>query len=125
MNTFVVAKKNSEYLDTPVFRAGPSGEEEAIAVFTSHELAARYINHAGWSDEYDAGELKPIQLVRWLAIANEEGTEMVVVNPDRKEHLEGMQQSVIHLKEPFESFAELLSREIIKQADKIAEADKP
>lgn len=124
MNAFVIAKKNSEFLDTPVFRAGQSGEEEAIAVFTSHESAGQYINDARWSDEYEVGELQPIQLVRWLAVAHEEGTEMVVVNPDRSEHLEGTRQNVIYLNEPFESFADLLNSEIIKQADKIANADK-
>lgn len=124
MNAFVIAKKNSEFLDTPVFHAGQSGEEEAIAVFTSRELAAKYIGDAEWSDEYEVGELQPIQLVRWLAEANKEGTEMVVVNPDRSEHLVGDRQNVVYLKEPFETFADLLSGEIIKRADRVAEEEK-
>lgn len=117
MNAFVIAKKNSEFLDTPVFRAGASGDEEAIAVFTTRDLAAKYIDETDWPDEYEVGELKPIQLVRWLAVASEEGTEMVVVNPDRSEHLEGTKQRVMYLDEPFDAFANLLSSEIIKHAE--------
>lgn len=116
MNAFVIAKKNSEFLDTPVFHAGESGDEEAIAMFTTRDLAIKYIEDADWSDDYQVGELKPIQLVRWLAVASEEGTKMVVVNPDRSEQLDGKKQRVMYLDEPFEAFANLLSNELIKHA---------
>lgn len=117
MNAFVIAKKESEFLDTPVFHAGQSGDEEAIAVFTTHRSADEYIADAGWSSEYEVGELKPIQLVRWLVASSEEGTEMVVVNPNRSEHLQGAEQRVMYLDEPFEAFANLVSREILKHAE--------
>ena len=35
MNAFVVARKNAEYLDSPVFHAGEKADEEAIAVFVA------------------------------------------------------------------------------------------
>ena len=120
MNAFVIAKKKAEYLDSPVFHAGEKADEEAIAVFTTREWAAKYIDDAGWNEEYEVGELRPIQLVRWLATAHEDGTEMVAINPLRKAHLDGAAQSVVYLNEPFAAFAELLSGELIKQADQEA-----
>jgi|GEM_PF-1357598 hypothetical protein len=123
MNAFVIAKKNAEFLDSPVFHAGETGGEEAIAVFTTRERAAQYIDDAGWNEEYEVGELRPIQLVRWLATAHEEGTEMVTINPLRKAHLDGTEQRVVYLSEPFAAFAELLSGEIIKQADQDVEKE--
>jgi hypothetical protein len=117
MNAFVIAKKNVEFLDSPVFHAGETGGEEAIAVFTTRERAAQYIDDAGWNEEYEVGELRPIQLVRWLATTHEDGTEMVTINPLRKAQLDGAEQRVVYLNEPFAAFAELLSGEIIKKAD--------
>lgn len=117
MSVFVIAKKNTEFLDTPVFHAGQSGDQEAVAVFTTREAADQYIEDAGWSEDNEVGELEPIQLFRWLASANEQGTEMVVVNPDREEHLGGTQQRVVLLKERFDSLADDLHSEIMKHAD--------
>ena len=124
MNAFVMAKKNAEFLDSPVFHAGETGGEEAIAVFTTRERAAQYIDDAGWNEEYEVGELRPIQLVRWLATAHEDGTEMVTINPLRKAQLDGAEQRVVYLNEPFAAFAELLSEEIIRQVDQEA-AERP
>lgn len=117
MNVFVIAKKNSQFLDTPVFRAGQSGSDEAIAVFTTHDLASKYISDAGWASDYEVGELQPIQLVRWLAVASEDGTDMAVVNPDCNQHLGGVEQRVVYLDEPFTAFANLISTEILKHVD--------
>jgi hypothetical protein len=50
MPVYVIAKAGHEFLDTPVFHAGPSGGEEAIAVFTDRDSADQYIHDAGWSD---------------------------------------------------------------------------
>jgi hypothetical protein len=110
--SFVIAKKNCEYLESPVFHAGTQGKEEAIAVFTSRNLATKYIADANWCDEYEVGDLKPIQLVRWLATANEQGIEMLVVDPDRDEHLVGERQNVIFLGDPLVAFADSLEAEI-------------
>jgi osmotically-inducible protein OsmY len=125
MNAFVIAKKGLEYLESPVLEAGDDNQQEAIAVFTQRELAAKYIDDAGWQDEYEVGELLPIQLVHWLAAAHEDGTDMVVVNPDRRQHLAGTKQLVIDLKEPFGTFAELLSSKFIHEADTSADGTSP
>lgn len=106
--SFVIAKKHSETLETPVFHAGPHDKEEAIAVFTSRSLASRYIADAKWSNQYEVGELEPIQLVRWLVAANDKGTELLVVDPKREDHLEGAQQNVVVLGDPLLDFADSL-----------------
>jgi hypothetical protein len=117
MTAFVIAKKNSEFLDTPVFRAGADGREEAIAVFTSRETAEKYITDAGWTAEQEVGELQPIQLLRWIVTAYDQGTQMVVVDPTRARHLAGEPQSVVYLDEPMGTFAELLRSEFIKKTE--------
>lgn len=53
MSVYVIAMKNREFLDTPVFHAGPSGNDEAVAVFNNRESAQQYIDEAGWSDHED------------------------------------------------------------------------
>ncbi len=122
MIAFVIAKKNAEFPDSPVFHVGETGGEEAIAVFTTRERATQYIDDAGWNGD-EVGELRPIQLVCWLAMAHEDGTEMVGIDPLRKAQLDGAEQRVVYLNEPFAAFAELLSGEIIKQADQELEKE--
>ena len=116
MGAFVITRKHSEFLDTPTHRAGPDDKDEAIVVFTTRRAAEKYVEDAGWATEYEVGELRSIQLLRWVLIAFEQGTDMVVVNPSRKRHLAGEPQSVVFLNEPLDTFAELLRSEFIKQA---------
>ena len=116
MNVYVIARKSSEYLDTPVFRAGEHGREEAIAVFASREAALSYIVDAGWSDNYEVGELRPMQLVRWLATAHQDGTNMMVVDPERGEQMDDVPQRVVHLEETFRIFSETLCEKIQEQS---------
>jgi hypothetical protein len=121
MHAFVIAKKNTEFLDTPVFHAGDEGKQEAIVVFTSPEKAAKYIEEAGWTDDHEVGELRAIQLLRWIVNASDQGTEFVVVNPDRSEHMAGRPQTVYSLDDPMKMFSELLDTEIIDEVENRAE----
>lgn len=117
MSAFVIAKKNSEFLDAPVFRAGADGGEEAVAIFTSRDAATKYIEEAGWAGDHEVGVLEPIQVLRWIVSAHEQGTGMVVVNPDRARQLGGEPQSVVYLDEPMGTFAELLRSDLIQKAE--------
>lgn len=83
MAAYVIAKKGSELLDTPVFHAGESNDEEAVAVFTSADAAGGYIEAAGWTGEQEVGELDALQLLCWLVKAHQEGIRYLAVNPDR------------------------------------------
>lgn len=108
MSVYVIAKKNCEFLDTPVFHAGPSGDEEAVAVFNSRESAQQYIDEAGWSD-HEVGELTPLQLLRWIVKVHEDGTAFLAVNPVRPEQLAGKQQDVITIEAKLSEIADSLS----------------
>ena len=48
MSLYVIARKSEDFLDSPVFHAGPDDEQEVIAVFTKPGLAEAYIEDAGW-----------------------------------------------------------------------------
>lgn len=117
MSVYVIAKRSTEQLDTPVFHAGPSDSEEAIAVFSDRNHAQRYIDDAQWSDQYEVGELDVFQLFRWIVKAYEQGTQYVTVDPNRQTHLAGQQQEVLIIEEKLASFAESLTRDILKQHD--------
>ncbi len=111
MSVYVIAKKNSEFLDTPVFHAGPSGNEEAVAVFNNRESAQQYIVEAGWSDQ-EVGELSPLQLLRWMVKAHEGGTALLTVNPSRSGQVAGKQQEVVVIEAKLSKIADLLSAEL-------------
>jgi hypothetical protein len=113
MSAYVIAKKQEELLDTPVFYAGDSNAEEAIAVFTSQDAAARYIEEAGWNEDHEVGELTAIDLLRWIVKAHDEGTQYVAVNPVRHRQLTGEKQKTIVIERQLASFAEALTREIL------------
>lgn len=107
---FVIARKNRTFLDTPVFHAGLNSNEEAVAIFSERRLAEQYIWDAQWAENYEVGELQPIELARWLVLASEDGTDMLVIDPVRNDHLQGEHQDVIFLSEPLDAFAEALSK---------------
>lgn len=109
---YVIAQRGRDYLDSPVFHAGATGQEEAIAVFTSVDLAQKYIDDAGWADEHQAGLLDELQLLRWVVRAHEQGTQYVVINPNRTAQMAGEAQQVVAIEEKLAAFAEALTREI-------------
>jgi len=103
-------------LDTPVFRAGESGDEEAVAVFTGRDQAQQYLDRAGWNETDEIGELSPDDLLRWLVEAEREGVQYAVVNPNRDRHLAGDQQAVLFLDVLGEESADSLHRQVAEFA---------
>jgi hypothetical protein len=116
MNAFIITKRDSEFIDSPVFQAGTDDGEEAIAIFSSADTADQYILDAGWQDAQQVGTLKPVQVLRWLVLAHDQGIRMVVIDPNRERQLSGKPQAVIYLDDPMEAFAELLRGVIEHQA---------
>ncbi|HYW80648.1 MAG TPA: hypothetical protein VE890_13785 [Thermoguttaceae bacterium] len=112
MPVYVIAKAGREFLDTPVFHAGPSGSEEAIAVFTDRDSADQYINEAGWSD-HEVGELTSLQLLQWMVKAHGDGTRLLAVNPDRTGQLAGKRQVVVTIEEQLTQIANSLCRDVL------------
>ncbi len=94
---FVIAKKGRDFLDTPVFHAGESGEEEAVALFTDRQRAQQYLERAAWGQTDEIGALSPSELLQWLVEANGEGIHYVTINPDRERHLAGDPQPALSL----------------------------
>ena len=117
MDLYCIARKNKGFLDSPVFHAGEDEQQEAVAVFTELDKVEKYISEANWKEEYEPGKLKPIQLLRWLTIANEEGPDMVTINPEWNSQLQNVPQHVIDLKEPLDAFAETLREKLVSLAN--------
>jgi hypothetical protein len=116
MSAYVIAEKDEELLDTPVFYAGESNAEEAIAVFTRRDAAAQYIEDAGWNGDYEVGELTAIDLLRWIVRAHDEGTQYLAINPDRGRQFAGEKQEIIVIEAKLAGFAEALTRDILATA---------
>jgi hypothetical protein len=113
---YVIAKKGSDFLDTPVFHAGESGDQEAVAVFTARELAQHYLDRAGWNETDEVGVLSPDDLLRWLVEAEREDISYATVNPDRARHLAGVAQGVLSLDALAEESADSLYRQVAELA---------
>ena len=108
MSVYEIAMKDREFLDTPVFHTGPSGNEEAVVVFNNRESAQQYIDESGWSD-HEVGELTPLQLLRWMVKAHEDGTAFLAVNPDWPGQLANKPQEIITIEAKLSEIANLLS----------------
>jgi L-ascorbate metabolism protein UlaG (beta-lactamase superfamily) len=94
---YVIAKRGVSALDTPVFHAGDSGEEEVVVLFTGRQAAQEYIDQAGWGESDKIGELGLSELYQWLLEANAKGIHYATVNPERQRHLAGDPQPVLFL----------------------------
>lgn len=112
MPAFVIAKKNEQYLDAPVFHAGPNLDEEAVAVFTRRALAQSYIDDAGW-DDHCVEPLTGVQLLRWMVHAHEDRAQYLTIDLDRRAQLAGEPQRVVVIEEKLAGFAEQLTRDVL------------
>lgn len=112
MAMYVLSKRGGEFLETPVYRAGENGQEEAVGVFTDRARAEQYLQDAGWQDSDEVAELSDLQVLRWMLQAHQEGAEYLVVNPNREAQMEGTEQPVIQLGEQLESAAASLRQRI-------------
>lgn len=115
-NVFVIVKKGTDLLDTPVFRVGESGDQETVAVFTGRDPAQRYLDQAAWNETDEIGELSRDDLLRWLVEAEREGVHYAVVNPIRDRHLAGDLQAVLSLDAIGEESAESVHQQVAELA---------
>lgn len=122
MSAYVITTRGAEFFDTPVFFAGLSGEEEAIAVFTTRSNAQRYIEEAGWADEHEVGELDESQLLQWTVKAHQQGAQYLAIDPDRQRQLAGEQQEIIVIEAKLADYAESLTRDILTSTQQDAPA---
>lgn len=108
MNVFVIAKKQADDLQTAVFFAGESGNEEAVAAFTTHQAAREYVNSADWSSTDTVAELTPIDFLQWLATVHRSGTRYLTVNPVRNVQEGGVSQPVLVIEDQLTELASML-----------------
>ena len=108
---YILVRRDSEFVDSPVFHAGEGDTQEAIVVFSCSKKANAYLRTAGWELDHEVGQLLPLQLLRWLFVAKENGVDMIVIDPDRKRQLEGQSQASISLAKPYAAFATLVGKQ--------------
>ena len=89
MACYLITRTDSEDLETIVFAIGEEQQQESIAAFMSPEKASDYIAAAGWEDEYCVAELEPIDTLRWLLQAYDEGITSLVINPEFDSQADG------------------------------------
>jgi ribosome-associated translation inhibitor RaiA len=118
--TYVIARKGSDELDSPVFHAGDAGDEEAVAVFTTREATQQYIDRAGWGEANEVGVLTPTDLLRWLLVAADQGVHWLVVDPDWDRHLAGEPQIVLGISEELAEFSRFLTRNVASPSESAA-----
>ena len=87
MATYLISKKDIEQLETIVFDAEGG---EAITVFTDPKHAQKYIDDAGWSDEFTVATLDNIALLEWLLKCHRDGIRFMATNPTRADQEAGL-----------------------------------
>jgi hypothetical protein len=92
---FVLAHKGEPALEMPVMAADGG---EAIAVFSTRELAILYLQIAEWND-CEVREVAPRHLAGLVQQAQDNGFFLLLVDPNRREQLrEGEPQGTLDLK---------------------------
>lgn len=109
---YVLCRRGSPVLDTPIFEAGEERTGEAVAVFTDDDKALRYLQTAQWLEEEEAVPLAPDDFANWLEDLKARGIAYVAVNPDRRDHLAGKPQAVLILDKQVDWSGENLFREV-------------
>jgi len=112
MSLYIITKQNVQDLQTAVFYAGEHNQEEAVAVFTSSDLARSYIQAAGWEDTDTVAELPPIGFLDWLSRAHRDGTRYLTINPNRSNQKQGVAQPVLLIKDQLEELAAILVKKV-------------
>ena len=78
----LITRIDSDGWDIPVFSAGWSGEESAIAVFTQSQLAEEYLQRRQLEVDHEVCRTNPIEFIEIVLTAARDGIGLVVVNPD-------------------------------------------
>ena len=97
MSAFLITKKDSKPLDTPVYAADE--KDEIVMVFTSQPSAQRYIDEAEWADEYTVATLEPIPFLEWLILCHRNGIEFIATDPIRSEQLAGQKVNSLSIED--------------------------
>jgi len=100
MKTFIIGNDDGNMIDSPVIYAGDKGRQEAIAVFTDARATRRFLEAAGWQNQFSILRLVPNQLRGILKIARDDGVHFLVLNPERPGQFDGSRVNVLALESP-------------------------
>lgn len=98
MSMYAIAKMSEkDVLDTVIFHAGETGEQEAVMVFTNEAAAQRFLDESNWEVPHRPVALDALPLVGWLMQANSQGVRYLAVDPQRKPQKGGEPQIVLSI----------------------------
>lgn len=115
MTVFVFSKPNSDDLQTPIFTAGPDGNEESAMLFTKKEAAEDFRKTAGWRDEECVVGLDSDQLLKWLIELRQSGVKHLAVNPKADTYQERRTLPTLNVERQLDELATLLQKRLDEQ----------
>lgn len=95
MSAFLITRKESEPIDTPVYAADET--DEIVMVFTTQQSAQRYIDDAQWGDQYTIAQLEPIPFLQWLLLCHRNGIASIATDPIRSEQQNGQRINSLNI----------------------------
>lgn len=113
---FVLTRRDQNVIDTPVFHAGEADQKEALFVFSSESAIRQYISATDWQDSFEPANLTPTDLGLFLREAKRNNISSVIVNPVRRQHMQGEPQKCLDLFATPDLSGENLYREILDLA---------
>lgn len=118
MSMYVIAKKSEkDVLDTFIFHAGETGEQEAVMVFTNEAAAQRFLDESNWEEPHQPLAPDALSLVEWLMQANSQGVRYLAVDPQCKPRESEESQVVLSIEAELTRCADSLVAVIAAGAD--------
>ena len=109
---YLLAHADADPPETPVFAAGPDHPEDAVAVFSTREMAVLYLQVARWDDQH-VYELAPLRFSRWVQNAKQQGLRYLMIDPNRHDQALGRaQQPLLDLHRVHDLSGENLYQEV-------------
>jgi hypothetical protein len=105
MAAYLITRKDIKDLETVVFPAGERGKGEAVPAFTDPNRAQRYIEEAGWQQEFTVAELEPVEFLKWLLHCHVDGIETLVTDPEFHEQQAGRRITTLDISAQLEHAA--------------------
>lgn len=117
MSMYVIARKSEkDILDTVIFHAGETGEQEAVMVFTNEAAVQRFLDESDWEEPHQSVALDALALMEWLMQANSQRVRYLAVDPQRKPQKSGEPQVVLSIEAELTRCADSLVAAIVARA---------
>lgn len=103
MNAYVIARKESEDLETFIFDS-PGGD--TVFVFTTESEAKTYIDAADLHREFTIAEIAAEDFAEWMVRCKHNGVNLIGINPSHDDIAHGKAVDVMDVKAHLTHFAE-------------------